>query len=372
MALHLARSGVAIPVVSDRSVLLPHNMARHALARPPLTTVKSEELAQELAHLGQFPKVHKGDLVVDLASVEERKILLPKQAGFAVNTTASLAVREALSVLSPKEVRPRLAEAALFGRGNGGFLLIEGAAHNPTLCDLIAELYAIVRSDRVRTLLFDPGYGLTEVQIGQGCSTLTMPMTDMRLSAMTAVLTEEFVGVAKGGNGDGQIVVGATADQYLTTTWTHHAVNPFACVDIEGADGWTMRISQRVLNEIRTEVARYSAVETGGVLIGLCSARLRAVTVVDLVPAPPDSIRTATRFVLGTEGLRDAIKSRHAASGNTLFDVGTWHSHLADQGPSSLDRETAKELAAERPPPSALLIATPTRLFGLMHRRSAL
>ena len=32
-------------------------------------------------------------------------------------------------------------------------------------------------------------------------------------------------------------------------------------------------------------------------------------------------------------------------------------------------RKTAAELAAERPPPSALLIVTPARLFGLMHAR---
>ncbi|HET9917841.1 MAG TPA: Mov34/MPN/PAD-1 family protein, partial [Candidatus Binatia bacterium] len=115
------------------------------------------------------------------------------------------------------------------------------------------------------------------------------------------------------------------------------------------------------------EVARYPTVETGGVLIGTCSARLRTIIVVDLIEAPPDSERSATRFVLGTAGLKAAIKVRHRASGGTLFDVGTWHSHLADQGPSALDRATARQLAAERPPPSVLLIQAPTRLYALMH-----
>ena len=104
-------------------------------------------------------------------------------------------------------------------------------------------------------------------------------------------------------------------------------------------------------------------------MIGTCSARLRTVTVVDILPAPPDSLRSPSRFVLGTEGLEAAIKARHAESGSTLFDVGTWHSHLTNQGPSELDRRTAAELAAERPPPSALLIVTPARLFGLMQLR---
>jgi hypothetical protein len=367
MAMHLARSGVKICAVSDNGSLRPHNMARHALARKSFAGSKASELAKELEHLGQSPSVQKGDLVTDLPTKEKRKSLLPKEARYAINTTASLGVREALSAIAPKEVKPRLAEAALFGRGEGGFLLIEGTSHNPTLCDLIAELNATVADDRVRKLLFDPAFGLTEIQIGQGCGSLTMPMTDMRLSAMTAALTEEFVERTQAKNDDGCIVIGTKAQETSDTAWKRQDISPFELVEIEGPKGWTVRISQRVLAQIRSEVAYYPTVETGGVLIGTCSARLKAVMVVDLIAAPPDSVRSAARFVLGTKGLKAAIKARHHASGSTLFDVGTWHSHLADHGPSALDRATARELAAERPPPSVLLIAAPTRLYALMH-----
>jgi hypothetical protein len=367
MAMHLARCGIEIPVLCDRGTLMPHNMARHALARPPLAVSKPSELARELALLGQSPKVHEADLVADLATREGRQAALPRRAAFAVNTTASLGVREALSALSPKDVKPRLAEAALFGRGHGGFLLVESAAHNPTLSDLIAELYATTQSVRVRSLLFDPAYGLAEIQIGQGCGSLTMPMTDMRLSSMTAGLTEVLVDVMQAPGDNGRIIIGATEEDSPDTRWHAQPVAPFAVIPIEPMEGWTLRIAPRVLDEIYTETARYPAVETGGVMIGMCSARLKAVTAVDLLPAPPDSVRAADRFTLGTKGLKGAIRARHCASGSTLFDVGTWHSHLADQGPSPLDRQTARDLAAERPPPSVLLIVTPGRPYALMH-----
>lgn len=365
MAMHLARAGVQIPVVCDRKSLLPHNMARHALTRS-LAGSKAAELAAELTHLGQSPQLHKTDLVSDLATREGRRTILPRQAAYAVNTTASLGVRERLSGLGPNDIKPRLAEAALFGRGHGGFLLVEGAAHNPTLCDLVGELYATAQSDRLRRLLFDPAYGLAEIQIGQGCGSLTMPMTDMRLSAMTAGLTEALAGAMQGDAGDGLIVVGTTAEQSPDTRWSRQFVEPFALIPIEPAEGWTLRISQRVLEQIRAELGRYPVVETGGVMIGMCSARLKAVTVLDVLPAPPDSVRSAAGFTLGTSGLKAAIRTRYRASGNTLFDVGTWHSHLVDQGPSPLDRQTARELAAERPPPSVLFIVTPNRLYALM------
>ena len=367
MAVHLARSGVGIAVVSDRGLLLPHNMARHALARSALAPSKATELARELAHLGQFPQAHDSDLVADLTRREGRRVILPKAAAYAVNTTASLGVRESLSSLLPKDVKPRLAEAALFGRGRGAFLLVEGVVHNPTLCDLVVELYATVSSARLLRLLFDQAYGLSEVQIGQGCGSLTMPMTDMRLSAMTAGLTEELLDAMQLEHCDGRIIVGESPDDRPDTSWTQQTVAPFEVIPIESAEDWTLRISQRVLESIREDFGRYPEVETGGVIIGMCSARLKAVTVVDLLPAPPDSVRSADRFTLGTNGLKKAIADRHRNTGGTLFDVGTWHSHLTDQGPSPLDRQTARELAAERPPPSVLLIATPQQLSALMH-----
>lgn len=367
MAMHLAKSGVEIPVVSDVAGLSPHHMARHALVRSPLASTKAAELAKELGELGQTPAVHETDLVRALESRDQSKAVLPKQAGYAVNSTASLAVREALSNLRPKDVKPRLAEVALFGRGNGGFLLIEGVSHNPTLHDLVAELYATAQGQRLQTLLFDSDYGLTEVQIGQGCSSLTMPMTDMRLSAMTAALTENFVASAQAPVDDGTIVVGTTAEDSPDTSWIEQTVPPFEVVPIEGAEGWVVRICQKVLDQMREDDSRYSTVETGGVMIGLCSARLKAVTVVDLLSAPSDSERSDTKFVLGTSGLQRAIRARHDDSGQTLFDVGTWHSHLNDSGPSPRDRQTAQELARERPPPSVLLIVAPTKLYALMH-----
>lgn len=370
MAMHLARCGIKISVVSDDAALRPHNMARHALARRTFAGSKAAELAKELEQLDQSPTVKKGDLVTELSKRESRKGILPKEIGFAINTTASLGVREALSNLGPKDTKVRLAEAALFGGGDGGFLLIEGASRNPTLCDLVAEMNATVTDDRVRQLLFDPAFGLTEIQIGQGCGSLTMPMTDMRLSAMTAALTEEFVGRATNGGNDGCIIVGSRAQNTSDMTWNRQHVPPLEVVQIEGPKGWSVRISQRVLHEIHAEIGRYPTVETGGVLIGTCSARLKAIIVVDLVPAPPDSVRSAARFVLGTSGLKSAIIERHRASGNTVFDVGTWHSHLGDFGPSALDRTTAKELAAERPPPSVLLITAPTRFYALMHHEA--
>ena len=328
---------------------------------------KAEELATELKVLGQTPAVCFEDAVEQLRSPEGRQALAPEKTERVLNSTASLLVREALSIVPKNSFPPRISEIALFGRGEGAFLLQEGIARNPTLCDLLTEMSAHATSSE-RNLLFSPEHGLTEVQIGQGCGSLTMPMTDARLSAMTAAATEIFLD-REPEQSLGNYAIAHRLGGDPTTYWRTVEVGPFVEVPVEGRNGWQVRISPSVDRRIREEATHYSHVETGGLLIGTTSARCQTITVVDLLPAPEDSRRTAALFELGTKGLRKTIKDRHRASGGSLFDVGTWHSHLADMGPSSLDRSTAAQLAGERPPPSVLLIITPNRYHALVHQQ---
>jgi hypothetical protein len=364
VALHLARTGARILAVTDNAMLKPHNMARHALARDPLPYFKAPELAAELGSLGERPASHIGNVIASLAKPADLFRVVPEQTGLVVNTTASRLVREALSGCAGGRIKARVAEVTLFGRGDGAFVFAEGDAGRPSLSQLEASLYATV-STRERQLLFDPAIGLTQVQIGEGCGSLTMPMTDARLSAMTAMATEELTRmVTSGAGGGGQVAIGVRDRTGLTTIWRRMQVPAFHRVKVEGGD-WTLDIGDDVVRRIRDEITAYPAVETGGLLIGTCNSRLRAITVVDILPAPEDSTRSASLFMLGTKGLKKMVDQRFRDSGRSLFDVGTWHSHLADQGASVLDWKTAQSLADERPPPAVLLICTPKRLLAI-------
>lgn len=364
LAMHLARSGARILAVSDRAMLRPHNMARHALARHPFPRFKATELAIELGALGDTPASNTENVITALSKPADLLRIVPAATGLLVNTTASRLVREALSAGAGGKIKARIAEVTLFGRGDGAFVFVEGKGGNPSLSQLEASLYASV-SERERQLLFDPDTGLTQVQIGDGCGSLTMPMTDARLSAMTAAATEEITRMATtDAGGAGQVAIGVRDGSGLTTSWRRMDVPAFTRVKVEGGD-WTLDISEDVVQRMRSEIAAYPAVETGGLLVGTCNSRLRAITVVDILPAPEDSKRSAALFVLGTKGMRKLVSQRYRESGGSLFDVGTWHSHLADQGASPLDWKTAKSLAEERPPPAVLLICTPKRFLAI-------
>ena len=366
LAMHAARSGQPIVAISDEGWLRPHNMARHALYPDTTGMPKTAALASELAGFRLSPTVYQGDIAAGLRNEATRAQVIPAGAGVVINATASLAVREvladAISALDPT----RCVEAALFGRGRMAYLLVDGVTHNPDHNDLMAEMYATLADDEAAALLTDPDSGLAEIQIGQGCGSLTMTVDDAQLSMMTAGLAKELGYATDHPSADGVIVTAVCGADTPSTRWTRQAVPPFETVVIDGTDGWQLRISQRVALRIRAEAAVSPHAETGGLLVGLSSARLKTVTVVDLLEAPVDSTFSSGLFVLGTAGLQDAIEDRHRTSGRTLFDVGTWHSHLADEGPSALDWQTATELAAGRTPPSVLLIVTPRRFHAII------
>lgn len=367
IALHLARSGTQIRSVIDREWIEPHNLARHALLESGFAK-KSDALATALKALGQQPQKFHRDILAALADNKTRNKLIPKQTGFVIDTTASLRVRCKLSSVGSTSKATRFASAALFARGQGAYLMIEGDHRIPTLDDITAEYYRQIAKDaRLHETVTAEDGELHHVATGQGCGSMTMLMSDARVSSMSALLTEHIVRANQSPSADGQLIVGLHGPATNECSWSQYSINEPIVVTFPGTEGWTFRIQQRVMDIIHDDISQYQDVETGGILVGRANDRLRTISVVDVLPAPPDSERSATGFILGTQGAMQKIKDYHQRSGRTLYDVGTWHSHLIDEGPSSRDQETAKSLAGERPPPFGLLIVTPSSLHGVMH-----
>lgn len=366
-ALHLARSGGGIAAVIDSSRMQPHNMARHGLITESIGG-KSSALAAALKVLDQKPAKLDENIVTALSDASKCRKLAPDGTCFAIDSTASLRVRSKLSDVTVEDFNARIVSTALFAQGRGAYLMIEGNDRCPTIDDVTVEYYRHFTEDALlRSIAIANDGALEHVATGQGCGSLTMRMTDARVSAMTAGLVEQFVGRHDQVGNCGELIVGLHDDECQITTWSRVDVEQPIIVDFEGNPDWSFRIQPHVLEKIQQDISTYQTVETGGVLMGRANDRLRTISVVDVLPAPPDSKRSAAGFLLGVEGLEKAIKRYHTLSGGTLYDVGTWHSHLANQGPSPTDEATAEKLAGTRPPPFGLLIVAPSTLYGVMH-----
>jgi proteasome lid subunit RPN8/RPN11 len=357
IAMHRARSGVAPEFVIDPKWLQAHNAARHALHANPAEDLhlawldpKAVALADAISSLAQTTwaiRARHPAILQEMADPKTSKL------AWLLNTTASVIVRDWLG--GPEgQAAPRGAEAGLFDGGGLGYLAFEGAHRNPDSLDLMGALYALARRrPKVAAAVFKSEGQLGAVRIGEGCASTTMVMSDARLSAMAAPMAE-LLADADPDAESGMIHL----LQRDGIALTHEAipVGVHLRLPLEGLDGWTVSLSPEVAAAITAEAADFPKSETGGVLLGRVSVIARRIQVVDLVPAPADSKRSATEFVLGIEGLTDRLTAIAEETAAALVCVGTWHSHLGSATPSSRDRASAGIVGTWEARPMVFLI----------------
>lgn len=357
VAIHLARMGVGPSDVCDRAVMSPHNYARHALLPEPgvrggMPGYKADALAHALSAFRQEPVARVCDAEELWSTTESRADLAGCE--LVLHTTGSSLLREIVSTQA-WDGKPRFGEAHLLGAGTVAYAAFEGPNSNPSLSDLAAESYRIVANDRdLRGRVFSAE--AQAVDIGQGCGALTFPMPDDRLATFAAGLSRTVLRrlASEAEPATGSIHLGRVLEDGLSQSWTSVDVEPWTVVT---GDAASVRISPSVDAEIRAVIAARPGVETGGVIVGRYSQVGDTFQVVDLLPAPPDSLFTAERFVLGVEGLRQSVRRLLEDSGGSLYVLGTWHNHLVPSGPSALDVATAARLALRQSFPVLMLIA---------------
>ncbi len=371
IAIHMARAGRAPGHVIDSATMSPHNMARHALFdyQGFWPDQKADRLSRTIAGLGQRSIALTKDIVLEVSSGEPLDRLFPPSSWAIVNSTASLAVREALGAIKKEPGCPRVIETSLLSGGRIGLLTVEGPNRSPNTLDLIAETYEMIRQDSgLGPLLFGEPDGHRIESIGEGCGSETMVMSDARVSMFAAPVAEAISSWQDSGlpPDGGRIVVGGIGIDGMSLNWKSHAILAPTVICPDNAPSWEIRIAKRVQQSIDDEILRWPGVETGGILMGRTSVAANTLHVIDVIPAPEDSKRASYEFVLGTKGIRAKLRNFGRSCGDTLYCIGTWHSHLRPSGPSTTDRKTASLIGLASLMPGVLLIRTPEGFRGVL------
>jgi hypothetical protein len=354
VALHRTRDGVAPVLCVDKASMRPHNAARHALYPRESRGAgwlgpKAEVLAEVIAALGQDTVSGVSD---HRGFSEPLKTIAPAPR-WLLNTTASTVVREDLTTGFDPDL-PRLAETCLFNRGALGYLGVEGPQRNPNAVELMGELYsAAERNPALGRHLFPADGQLTTVNVGQGCGSLTMKVSDAKLSIVAALVADQFASLSAD-QPEAHIDLFAREDGGVRQT--RLAAPAWTRLPLEGLSGWTLSVSARALAAIEAETARHKRVETGGLLVGFHSMIARRIYVTDVIAAPKDSRRTPMEFVLGVKGLATARQALALKTRGALTFAGTWHSHLGAATPSEKDRRSAQMVGEGELQPKAFLI----------------
>jgi hypothetical protein len=362
IALHAARAGRAPSILVDRGYLDAHNYARHAAipygaADRLFLRAKVDAVQEQISKLGQSAAAVMKDAIELITDVAQREALATSDTAMVVDTTGSLVTREALAH-TDWAGRPRIIEACLLGAGSLGYLAREGKGANPSISDLAAEIYRRLAEDpETAKVVF--GAEAEEIVIGQGCSAATFPMPDSELSLLSASMAQPITRWARDGLPvSGETRIGRT-DGNGGLHWSVVEEAPWIEVAGAGSNMPKVRIHPRVHAAIEQDIALYPGVETGGVLVGRFSQIGNLFQIVDLIPAPPDSIRSAHEFSLGTQGLKAAAMKVARETGGALQVVGTWHCHLIPSGPSPTDAFAGAILSIRQYVPALLLIHTP-------------
>lgn len=376
VAMQLGRAGFGSMTFVDNEPMSPHNAARHALIErasvlvPPRKSALMKTAFESLSHLQS--RAFDTDAVTLLVDPEQFAATVPQDAALIVDATASLQVLAAETQSAALDQSPaRLARIAMYGQGRCVAVLLEGAGRAGRVDDLTAFLFECCRfAPELRASIAGETSEPTRIFVGDNCRSLTMPMSDAVVSRSTSLAGLQLERwLVDGLPKEATLCAGISDAEGLGMAWTRASLGPTTALEVADDGGWNIRVLSPVAQAIHADALRWGALETGGALIGRISFENRTITIAGLVEAPPDSVREAARFVLGTNGLVQNLRAANAASLGYLAFIGTWHSHPKGGAHSGIDRNTLRGIAEDAGGlPAVSLVWTPTGLTCAVDR----
>jgi hypothetical protein len=316
---NLARTGVTGWDVVDEDVLLPHNLARHALNAFAVGIGKAKGM---VGHLSSLLHEAPGRGIVanflrqgEAAEEIEEAI---SEASLILDASASVSVGRALAFRSHS------------ARGVTMFL-------NPKANDLVC-LYEDKR--RLQNLAVLEHYYLRAVmEMSQLDGHLSQPATaGYRYSASCRHPSVQVLGshvATLAGCGATYLLHPEVPATAAAKVWRlNESTGGVAVIDIPVGSGtvgqfddWKVHLLDCAFDDMKRLREARLPNETGGVLIGSVDRVNRSVFVVAALPAPADSEEKATSFIRGVAWLRQRVSEISTRTLGQLEYVGEWHSH---------------------------------------------
>lgn len=312
-----ARAGWGEWSVIDKDHVKPHNLVRHIAFSQHVGELKCD-VASELCgaatggaatvtavqgdacDAGVLPvkdALTAGTLVVDASATLE----YPRQASF-------------------QEELPRHVTVFVTPAGNGSVLMIEDQARAIRLRTLEAQYYRAVIREAWGERHLEGNLGT--YWSGASCRDISVAMPYSRISVHASTLAE-------------QVMFRTQVDEACIRVWEHdpntggvavHDVIPtteqrldFGDLTAFYDDGLAAHLKALRLGALPNE--------TGGVLLGYHDFNVKAIVLVDALPAPSDSHASPGSFQRGTSGLVKAVQDASARTAGIVGYVGEWHSH---------------------------------------------
>ena len=314
---NLARMGWGRWRMIDNDVFYPHNVVRHRLGDQAVGMSKTKAL--DLVTRAEVP-YNVIDMQVPrsvlLHETDDAVMSALQDTDVIVDASTSIAVSRELAV--NVESSARRMSVFLNPVGTDSVLLLEDAERHIRLDHLEAQYYrTVLRKDRLSSHIVEN----KPVRYSSGCRDVTGRIGQDDVAQQSGLLARRIR----------QKIVESEA---FAGVWCSNADGSleFVPVDVQNvetrtAGTWSVVVDDAVIDSCRIWREDRLPSETGGVILGYFDARRRTIYVVDVLPAPTDSVEYPETFIRGCKGLPEQMAAVLARTGGQVMYVGEWHSH---------------------------------------------
>lgn len=317
--LNLARCGFGRWTLIDHDLLLPHNIARHALDSYSVGYKKADTLAIISNMLTGDNSVFKSLPANVLSPGAKGDELLNafKDSDVILDMSASVAVGRYLA----SDVDCNARRLALFMSPSGCDLvmILEDEDRTKRLDLLEMQYYrAIINNEEMKDHFTVDN---ATRRYGRSCRDITSTLPQWVVALHSALGSEAIKEALK------------TPDA-KTIVWRADHKGNVRRVDLITSKEtrlksgeWTIVYDSHMIDKVNQLREDKLPNETGGILLGSYDLERKMLYIVDVLPSPPDSQEWPTLYIRGSKGLFQAVKDIENSTIGMLRYIGEWHSH---------------------------------------------
>ena len=326
-----ARAAFGHWTVIDEDLLLPHNVARHALTRRSLGFDKALSMAVSMGETAEDANEHRWITANILKPGQQAEAVAQACAEAAVIVDMSASVAVARAICHDIESPARRISLYLNPTGTDIVLLAESSDRLIPLDAVEMQYYRAVRTEPA--LAGTLAGAVARERYGRSCRDVSSHLPHARIAALAGIGVQSLQGAVD------ETAAAVRVWRQDATSLAVIAVDvPVHPVVAQEINGWRIVTDLGLLTQLYAAREAKLPNETGGVLLGHVDVARRIVYVADTLPSPQDSHEWPTLYIRGTAGLREGVEAAQAATGGQLHYIGEWHSHPRGHPPRpSLD-----------------------------------
>ena len=359
--MNLIRTGQGEWTLIDKDILLPHNLARHALDGFSVGYPKTLKLAESANKTVDGEPIANSIIADVLNPLEPPEILDQLKEAFStadiiLDVSASIPV--ARHLVHDVDSSARRISLFLNPQGTDVTVLAEDVERKTTLDSLEMQYYRHLINEKC--LEGHLKRNDERIRYATSCRDVSATIPQDFVALQAAICSRTIHQLTS--NEQAFLSIWKTDEDQMNVQRCSFPVRDSIRCKI---GNWTLFTDEGFIDKVRDARARKLPNETGGVLVGSYDMQRKIVYVVDCLPSPPDSEEWPTHYIRGCRGLRLQIEKIQKTTENQLNYVGEWHSHPPNCSvkPSQDDLQVFKWLSNHMEkdglPPLMLIVGDP-------------